>query len=153
MLISEKIDQDFKQALRDKNASVISTLRMVKAAFKNKEIELKPKNKKLDNEEMIEILKKEVKKRKESIKAFEEGGREDLFSKEKQELEIIAKYLPEQLSEEEIKKIIQKIIKPLGELTIKDFGRVMGLVIKEVKGLADGNEVSKLVKEILEKNK
>ncbi len=149
MAILITIDQEIKQAMQKGNAKMTATLRLLKNALKNKEIELRAKKKELTAEDEIEVLTKEAKKRKESIEAFDKGGRADLSSGEKEELEIISRYLPEQLSEKKIKEIIQKTRQSLGDLTIKDFGRLMSAVMKETKGKADGNLVNRLVKEAL----
>lgn len=149
MAILKTIDQEIKQAMQKGNAKVVATLRLLKNALKNKEIELRAKKKELTEEDEIEVFAKEAKKRKESIEAFDKGGRGDLSLGEKEELEIISRYLPEQLSEDKIKEIIQKTKKSLGSLTIKDFGRLMSAVMKETKGKADGNMVNRLVKEVL----
>lgn len=154
MVILEKIEQEFKEALREGRETAVAALRLFKSALKNKEIELRAKKRELGEEDALEVLRREVKKRKESIEAFKKGGRDDLADKEREELEIILKYLPKQLDEKELKEIIKRIIQPLGKLSDKDFGRVMGLAMKEAKGRADGNLTSKIVKEILaEENK
>lgn len=157
MDLRTKINQDLKQALRDRDAFMVSTLRMLEGALVNAEIALrpfyakaskgKPQKRKLTEEEILKVLSREIKKHKDSIKAFEKGNREDLVLKEKQELEILEKYLPKQLAEDEIKKIIQKAIKKMGEVYEKDFGRVMGEVMTEIKGRAEGGVVSRLVRE------
>lgn len=147
----EKLEQDYKKSLQEKNEKVVGTLRLIKAALQNKEIDLHSKKDKLKEEDIVEVLQREAKKRRESMEMFKKGGREDLVSQEQEELNIISKYLPKQLSEEELKKIIHKIIQPLGELTVKDFGRVMNLVMKETKGKTEGNTVSRIVKEIIGK--
>jgi len=150
MAILVTIDQEIKQAMQKGNAKVVATLRLLKNALKNKEIELRAKKKELTEEDEIEVFTKEAKKRKESIEAFDKGNRGDLSLGEKEELEIISHYLPEQLSEDKIKEIIKKTKKSLGTLTIKDFGRLMSAVMKETKGKADGNKVNRLVKEALQ---
>ena len=149
MTILERIEQDFSNALRGGDKKIVEILRLLKASLKNKEIELRSKKKKIEEDDIIEVLQKEAKKRKESIDAFKKGNRDDLLLKEQEELDIISKYLPAQLSEDDIRKAVQEIVKPLGELSEKDFGRVMGLAMKELKGKADGNIVSKLVKKFL----
>jgi len=127
-------------------------LRMVLSSLHNKEIEKKGKGQepKLTEEETIEVLMSEAKKRKESIEAYLKGNRSDLADKEKKELEIITIYLPKQLSEEEIKKIVQETIQKIGAQSEKDFGKVMGLLMKELKGKADTKLVSQIVKKSLE---
>jgi uncharacterized protein YqeY len=106
----------------------------------------------LGDEEILEVIISEVKKRKEAIIEFEKGNRKDLADKEKKELEILKKYLPEQLSEEEIKELAKEAIKKVGAKEIKDMGKVMAQLMPKVKGRADGSLVSKIVKELLSSN-
>ena len=99
---------------------------------------------------MLEVISSEVKKHKESISGFEKGERQDLVEKEKRELEILQKYLPEQISEEEIKEIAKEAIQETGAKEIKDMGKVMADIMPKIKGRADGSQASKIVKELLE---
>jgi len=151
-MLYQKIKEDLNEALKSGDTLRISVLRMVLSSFHNKEIEKKGKNQnsELTEEEIIEVLKREAKKRKEAIETYLKGNRNDLADKEKKELEIIIAYLPKQLSEEEIKKIVQEAIKKLGAQSEKDFGKVMGFLMKELKGKADAGLVSQIVKESLQ---
>lgn len=164
MTLLEKIQEDLKAALMGKKEAELSVLRMVLASVSNKETEKRTKiwkekpnlsseelgkESKLSDEEMIGVISSEVKKRRESIVEFEKGGREDLVKKEKSELEILQKYLPEQISEEETKKIVSEVITRTGAKEIKDMGKVMGIITAQVKGKADMSMVSKIVKESL----
>jgi len=149
MKILEQIEKDLKNALLQKEGIKISTLRLLRAALQNREIELRPLKKEFDEEEIIRVIKKEVKKREEAIKIYEEAKRNDLIQKEKEELEILKKYLPQELSTEEIKKIIQEKIRFFEKGT--NLGKIIGEVMKEVKGRADGGKVAALVREELEK--
>lgn len=164
--IKEKIKKDFKKALKERKEIEVSTLRMLNAAVINWEKEkryklskAKPdlkekdleKESQLIDEEIIEVVFSEVKKRKEAISEFEKGKREDLVRKEKKEMEILKRYLPEQLSKEEIKKLAKETIEKIGAESIKDLGRVMGQLMPKLKGRAEGSLVSKIVKEILSK--
>lgn len=163
-MLKEKIQQDLNSTLKAKRELEVSVLRLLTAAIFNKEKEKRYKLSKekpeltaqelekesaLSDEEIIEVISSEIKKRKEAIVEFERGKREDLAKKEKTEKEILERYLPEQLSEEEIKKIAKKAIKKVGAKEIKDMGKVMGELMPEVKGKADGTLVSKIVKESL----
>ncbi len=143
MNLLEKIEKDFKKALLEKDKITLSTLSLLKSALKNREIELRVQKKKIDDEEIIKVIKREVKKRREAMEIYKDK-RNDLFEKEKKELEILEKYLPEEISEEEIRKIIKEKIDLLGE---KNFGRIMKEVMKELAGRADGKRVAELVKE------
>ena len=150
-MFHQRIKEDLKEALKAGDGFRVGTLRMVLSSLHNKEIEKKGKGQepKLTEEETIEVLMSEAKKRKESIEAYLKGNRSDLADKEKKELEIITIYLPKQLSEEEIKKIVQETIQKIGAQSEKDFGKAMGEVMKELKGKADASLVSQIVKENL----
>ncbi|MBU4360464.1 GatB/YqeY domain-containing protein [Patescibacteria group bacterium] len=146
-MLLEKINQELKQAMKDKDTQKLSVLRMLVSAFNNEAISLKKKDKGLNAEEELKILKKEVKKHKDSIQQYEAGNRPELAEQEKQELEILQKYLPEEMNENEIRKIIQEVISEIGEVAPSQFGQIMGQVMAKIKGQADGNVVSKVVKE------
>jgi len=144
--IKDRLQDDWKTALKTKEkftASVISTAR---AAILLVE---KTDNRKLEEDEVISILAKEVKQRKESMFEFEKGNRQDLVEQCKAEIEILLKYLPQQLDEEEIKQIVKESAEELGANSIKDMGKVMSAVRSKVVGKADGKLVSQIVKEYL----
>lgn len=166
MSLKEKIQEDLKRALKEKRKVAISTLRMLNAAIINQEkkkryklskekpdlkVENLEKESQLTDEEIQEVVFSEVKKRKEAISEFEKGKRMDLVQKEKKEMEILKKYLPELLSEEEIKNLAKETIKELGAESLKDMGKVMGQLMPKIKNRADGSLVSKIVKELLTK--
>jgi uncharacterized protein YqeY len=151
-MLLEKINQDFKKALSEKDEVKVSTLRMLKTAIHNLEIELRPKKKELTDELILEVISREIKRRKEAIEAYEKGNRLDLAEKEKKELEILSLYLPEQLSDDKIREIVRAKIAELGASSPQDFGKVMGVVTKETKGKAEGSKVAAIVKEELNKN-
>jgi len=142
-----KIENDLKQALKDKNEITVSVLRMLKAAFHNKEIE--KKGEALEEVETLKIITKQVQQRKDSIEQFAKGKRDDLVAKETKELEILKDYLPEQLSEEEVANIIKKAISDTGAKGKADFGKVMKAAMAEVKGRADGKMISQIVSQQL----
>lgn len=147
-MLKEKIENDLKQALKEKNQAVISTLRMLNAAILNAEIAAMRKE--FTDEDVLKVISQEVKKHKDSIEEYKKGGREDLVRKEEAELEILKKYLPKELSKEEIKKIVEEKIKELDARGPSDFGKVMGAVMKAVAGRAGGDAVSMVVKEVLQ---
>lgn len=151
MTLKEQIEKDLIEARKAKNELVVSTLGMLKAAVVNAEISAMRKA--FSDEDVQKVIASEVKKHKDSIAEYEKGGRVDLASKEKQELEILAKYLPAELGEEELKKIVEEKIKELGAADPGDFGKVMGAVMKAAAGRASGDSVSRIVKEALEKTK
>jgi len=163
-MLKEKIREDFKKFLKEKKEIEVSTLRMLNAAIFNREKEKryklskeKPelkekdleKESQLTDEEIVQVVFSEIKKRKEAIEGFEKGKREDLAKKEKKEMEVLKKYLPKQLSEEEIKRMAKETIKEVGAESLKDLGKVMGKLMLKVKGQAEGGLVSKIVKELL----
>ncbi|PIR72153.1 MAG: aspartyl-tRNA amidotransferase [Candidatus Nealsonbacteria bacterium CG10_big_fil_rev_8_21_14_0_10_36_24] len=150
-MLKQTIQKDLFQAVKEGDEITRSTLRLLLAGILNKEKEKKYKTSKeeLTDEEIIEVIFSEAKKRKEAIIEYKRGGREDLSDKEKAELEVLQKYLPEQLSEEELKKITKEAIEKVRAKEVKDIGRVMAEIMPEVKGKADGSAVSKIVKELL----
>ena len=162
--IKEKIQEDLNSALKEKKELEVSVLRLLLSAIFNKEKEKryklskeKPelkeeeleKESELTDEKVIDVISSEIKKRKESILEFEKGKRPELVEKEKKELEILEKYLPEQLSEEEIKKLAKEVIEKIGATGPKNIGKVMTELMPKIKGKADGTLVSKIVKELL----
>lgn len=151
MDIQEKISNDFKEAMKAGNSAKVDTLRMVFAAFKNKEIEKRGKGQEgvLSDDEVVDVLMKEAKKRKEALDIYTQNNRPELAEKEKKELEIISQYLPEQLSEDEIGKIVEAAISKTEASTVKDMGKVMGEVMKEAKGKADSKLISDIIKKKL----
>jgi uncharacterized protein YqeY len=166
MALKETIRENLKSALKEKRELEASVIRQILAAILNKEKEkrftvskAKPdiaeadleKESNLTDEEITEVFSSEAKKRRESIVSFEKGKRQDLVEKEMKELEVIKKYLPEQLSEEELKKIVKEAVEKTGVQTIKEMGKVMAELMPKVKGKADGNLVGAFVKELLVK--
>jgi len=148
MSTTEKIDGDLITAQKAKDEKTVSVLRMVRSALKNKEIEIQ---KPLEEADVIDVLSKEAKKRKESAQAYKDGGREDLYAQEMGEFEILKKYLPEQLDENAVREIVKAAIAEVGASSPADIGKVIGNVMGKVKGQADGGLVSKIVKEELNK--
>ena len=147
MSLEERIENEFKAALKQRDKIKVSTLRMLKADIINTKLD---QNKKaLKDEEIVKIIQRQVKQHKDSIEQFEKGKRQDLVEKEKKELDILLSYMPEQLSEEELKKIIADTIKELGATGKGEMGKVMKLVMERVKGRADGKKVSQIVSSLL----
>ena len=152
MSLHQKISDNLKEAMKAGQEFEVGVFRFLLSALHNKEIEKKGKGLEpvLSDSEVIEVLIKEAKKRKESIEAYTKGARSDLAEKETKELEIIKKYLPEQLGEEEIEKIVKAAIEKTGAKEIKDFGKVMAEAMKELRGKADASLVSEITKKNLE---
>ncbi|MBO8130150.1 MAG: GatB/YqeY domain-containing protein [Candidatus Marinimicrobia bacterium] len=143
MGIKERLQRDLVEAMKKKDILMVSVIRMLKNGIKQKEIELK---RDLSNDEVINVLNHAVKQRKEAIEAYEKAGREDMAERELRELEIIQTYLPEKLSQEELIKIIDQVIKEVGASSMKDMSKVMPRIMQIVKGRADGSEVQKIVR-------
>ncbi len=147
MGLKEKLLQDMKEAMKAKDKVRLSTIRMINSLIKNAEIE---KRGELTNDEIVQLLMKYAKQRRESIEMYEKGGRQDLVEKEKAELAIVESYLPKQLSEEEIRDIVKQAIEETGASSPKDLGKVMKVVMPKVRGKADGSVVNRIVREMLE---
>src|SRR3989344_1983677 len=138
-----KIRQDLTNSLKQKNEIKTSTLRLVISEIGNSRIE---KRADLTDEDIVQVISKEAKKRQESIAAFKQGERADLAEKEEKELLILKTYLPEPISDEELLKIVDSQITEIGAKDIKDLGKVMSAVLSKVKGRADGSAVAAVVK-------
>lgn len=142
----ETLRNDMKAAMKSKNKVRLSTIRLIMAGIKNAEIE---KGGELDNSEVIAVLNHEARKRKEAIEEYQKAGRQDLSCKEQEELDVISGYLPEQMSEGELRGLIDEIAEEVGATSSADFGKVMGAIMPRVKGKADGRRVNELVREML----
>lgn len=150
MSIKDQIMADLKTAMKNKDKDRLRVLRSLKSKLLEREIsERKGGEGDITDEQSIEVLMKAAKQRRESIEQFEKGNRNDLADSEKQELEIIESYLPEMLSEDEIRDIAREKIEELGAENMADMGQVMGAMMNELKGKAEGSLVSKVVKEEL----
>ncbi|MEN9518554.1 MAG: hypothetical protein RLZZ381_1142 [Cyanobacteriota bacterium] len=147
MGLKEQIGEDIKTAMKAKDKVRLQTVRGIKKAILEKEVELRPKGQDtLTPEQEIELLSQQAKQRRDSIEQFTNAGRDDLAEKESQELAIIETYLPEQVSDEEVAKIIDELIASSGATTMKDLGKVMGPAMKQLKGKADGKKIQEIVK-------
>lgn len=144
--LSQRIKLDLEQAIRDRDNLKSTVLRSAMAAIRNAEI---AQQKILDDSGIIAVLEKEAKMRRESIEAFEKGNRKDLVAKEKAELDIILGYLPEPVSRDEIIKLARQVIEELGAKGPKDKGKVMSQLMPQLKGRAQGQEISTIVSELL----
>ena len=153
-MLKENLEKDLRESVKGRKEIASLTLRLLLAAIlsKEKEKRYKTKEEKLTDEEVLEVIFSEAKKRKEAIREYEKAERKELAEKEKKELEVLSKYLPEQLSEEEIKSIIQEAIKETEPKGLKDMGKVMVQAMPKLKGRADGSQVSRMVRDLLEKN-
>ena len=145
-MLKEKLMEDLKSAMKEKDEIKKNTVQMIRAAILQVE---KDKAIQLDDNQIIDIIAKEMKKRKDSLSDYEKSGREDLISAVKKEMEIIAAYLPKQLSKEELTKIIKEIIAEVEAVDIKDMGKVMKAAKEKVGAAADGKAINEVVKELL----
>ncbi len=150
MNLKEKISSDLKNALREKKTIDLSVLRMLQSAIRNKEIEKKKRNG-LNDDEVVEVISSEIKKRKEAIEGYTKGQRQDLADKEKSEFEVLMSYMPKQMGEMEIREEVKKAIQEAGAKAPGELGKVMKILMPRVKGKADGALVNKVVREELEK--
>jgi uncharacterized protein len=149
MTVGEKLREDLKEALRAKDAKRSGTLRLLFSAIKNREIEERKKETGLADEEIMEVLRKEAKKRKDSIEEFERALRPDLAANEKEELAILEEYLPEELSDDEVRRIVKDGVREIGGADPKKFGELMKVVMPTLKNRASGDRVTRIAKEEL----
>lgn len=148
MAIREQIPEDLKNALREKKSLDLMVLRMLQASIKNREIDNKGQ---LTDEDIIQVVSSEIKKRRDSIEEFKKVGRDDAAETEQQEIDVLMKYMPEQLSEEDIASKVAELVAESGAGGIKDLGIAMKVVMPALKGKADGKVVNKYVRQELEK--
>lgn len=152
MQLKDKIQSDMKEAMKAGNATKRLVLSLLQSAIKNRELQKRAKSGKaeeLNDEEIMDVISSEAKKRKESIESYEKAGREELAQKERDELNILMEYMPEQMSEDEIRAEAKKAIAETGAKDIKEMGKVLAALMPKLKGKADGQTVSRIVKEEL----
>ncbi|GAA3020956.1 GatB/YqeY domain-containing protein [Tetragenococcus solitarius] len=149
MTLLTKLNDDMKAAMKNRDKESLQVIRMLKASLQNEKINL---GRDLTEEEELTIISREMKQRRDSLAEFEEVGRKDLAEKTKGEIAIVEKYLPAQLSEEDLREIVKNAVEQTGASSSKDFGKVMGVVMPQVKGKADGKQVNAIVKELLNQN-
>lgn len=145
-MILDQIKADLVESMKARDEAKVSALRFLLSAIQNKGIE---KQAELTDDDVIAVVARQIKERKESIEAFKNGGRVEMAEKEEGELSIISKYMPEQMPEEEVRKIVSETIAETGATTSADFGKVMQALMPKVKGKADGGIVSNIVKGLL----
>jgi len=143
MTLKEQLTQDMKSAMKQKDRVQLATIRLLRSAIKNREIELREE---LNDEEVIKVISTSVKQHKESIEQFKKGGREELVKKEQAELKILESYLPQQMSEAEINALVQEAIEAVNATSMKDMGKVMKYIMPKTQGRADGKMINQLVK-------
>ena len=146
MKLIEQIQEDLKKSMKAKDGNRVSVLRFLLSSIKYREIEKKDA---LDDDEVLAEITSSAKRRRESMEAFTEGGRMDLVEKEESELAILQEYLPELLSPDEVRGVVQEVVQALGATGASDFGKVMKELMPKLRGKADGKLVSEIVKEAL----
>ncbi|MBI4368297.1 MAG: GatB/YqeY domain-containing protein [Candidatus Omnitrophica bacterium] len=146
-MLYERIETDMKTAMKEKKEAALRTIRMLKAAIKNREIEKKVKA--LSEDDLLEVIQKQVKQRKDSVQEYEKAGRPDLAGKESEEIGILGQYLPRPLSESDLEGLIQEAIQATGAKTKADIGKVMKAVMLKVRGRADGKQISQIASSLL----
>ncbi len=147
MTLNDRMNEDMKAAMKAKDKFTLSVLRMLRSEIKNEEI---AKKEKLNDEAVVQVLSRELKKRKDAAEEYRKFHREDTAAELDKEAQIILSYLPEQLSEEEITEIVKKAVEKTGAQSKKDMGKVMGEIMPELKGRADGRLVNQIVQSFLE---
>ena len=153
MPLSEKINQQFNNALKNKNKTLVSTLRLILAAIKERDIASRTSDKKepIKDDEILKVLVKMKKQRQDSAELYKKGGRTELLEAEESEIKIIDSFLPKQLGEEETKKICKELIQSLGASSIKDMGKVMGSLKQKYSNSIDFSKANGIIKDLLNK--
>jgi len=146
LTLQERITEDMKQAMKEKNKLKLDAIRMLRGAIRNREIE---KQTELDDDGVLQVLANQIKKRNNSIEQFRDAGRMDLVERESEQLQAIEIYMPQQLSLEEIKELIDEVITETGASSMRDMGKVMSTIMPRIQGRADGKEVNQMVREKL----
>jgi len=149
MSLYEQINEQLKQAMKDKNQIALNSLRGLKSALKYKQVEMGDPNVELDDVVVMQIIQKEVKKRKDSIEQFKQGNREDLVKEEQGQLEVIEKFVPKEMTDAELEEVVKSVIAELGASTKKEMGLVMKNLMPKVAGRADGKRVNQIVNNLL----
>jgi uncharacterized protein YqeY len=142
----EQIQEDLKRSMKAKDGNRVSVLRFLMSSIRNREIEKKDA---LDDKEVLAEITSSAKRRRESMEAFKEGGREDLVKKEEAELAVLQEYLPEQLSPEEIRSVVREVVEAVDAASASDLGKVMKELMPKLRGKADGKLVNEIVREVL----
>lgn len=146
MSLKDKLMEDLKTSMKNKDTIRKNTVTMVRAAVKQREVDERIE---LNDEDVLDIISKQLKEKKMAIEEFKKGSRQDLVDTTESEMEILLGYLPEQLSEEEVERIVKETIEEIGATSIKDIGLIMKSTMPKVKGRADGNMVNKAVRKML----
>lgn len=148
-MLKDKIQEDLQAAMIAKDAEKLSAIRMLKSALQYYEIQKGGAGYEATDEDVIDVVGREIKKRTEAVDLYRKGGRDELAQKELEEIEVLKTYLPEQMSEDEVRTLVQEAIKQTGATEMKDMGKVMAALMPKIKGKADNTLVSNLVREAL----
>lgn len=146
MALKEKLMDDLKEAMKNKEQVKKSVVTLIRSAIKQKEVDERIE---LSDDDILTVISKQVKQRKDALEDFKKGGREDLIAQTQEEIAILSSYLPPQLSDEELESIIKEVIEKVGASSMKDMGKIMGMANPIVKGRADGKRMNEIVKRIL----
>ncbi|MBU5294012.1 GatB/YqeY domain-containing protein [Anaerosalibacter bizertensis] len=146
MSLKKSLMEDLKTSMKNKDTLRKNTITMVRAGIKQKEVD---ERRELDDEDIMDIIAKQLKEKRNAIKEFDRGGRQDLVEQTEKEMEILLKYLPEQLTEEEVEEIVKAVIEEVDAKSMKDMGIIMKNVMPKIKGRADGSVVNKVAKKYL----
>lgn len=146
MSLKDQLSEAMKKAMKEKQPLKLSVIRLARAAIKNTEID---KRQELDDSGVIEVLAREVKQRRDSIEEYKKANRDDVVAELEEEISVLMEFLPEQMTEEEIRDLLTKVIAEVGAQTPKDIGKVMGKVAPLVKGKADGRQVNQILQQML----
>lgn len=146
-MLAEQINQEYIQAMKNRDSLRVSTLSFLRAQIKN--VMIDRKSEKIEDADVIQVIKKQAKQRQDSIEQYEKGGRPELAAKEKQELDILKEYLPEEMSDDQLRPFVDEAVKESGATSMKDMGRVMKALMSRVAGKADNKMISRLVKQAL----
>lgn len=146
MSLLTTINDDIKTAMKAKDKTTLSVLRMIKSSLQNEQIK---KGTELSEEDELAVLSREMKQRRDSLTEFKKADRQDLVEPLENEIAIVTGYMPKQLTEEELQSVVQEVIDSVNATSAKDFGKVMGAVMPKVKGKADGNDINRIVKQQL----
>lgn len=150
MSLNDQLAEDLKQAMKAKDAVRLRTIRSLRAALKEKEIaERRDGEAHLSEEQVLAVVQKQAKQRRDAIAQYEPAGRDDLAAKEQEELEIIEAYLPEQLGDEEIRRVVQEIVAATGASSMREMGKVMSATMEQLRGRADGRRINEIARELL----
>jgi uncharacterized protein YqeY len=146
MTLADRLAEDLRRAVKDRDEVRVSTLRLARAAVHNEEI---ARGRALSDEEVQEVLRREVKRRREAVEAYRRGGREEAARREELEMAVLLEYLPQPLSDEELRRLVRQGVQETGASGPRDAGRVVGWVMARARGRADGRRVAELVQELL----